>query len=85
MASCAICKFEVNPLHYGKLKLKNYSKIKILDENVKEKETLLNITLCDKCAEALHVDIIGRILGEPQQEETAEDCGHDCANCDNIR
>ena len=81
MASCAICKFEVNPLKYGKLKLKNFSKIKIIDENVKGKETLLNITLCEKCAEALHVDIIGRILGN----NSAEPCDGKCGECDAIR
>lgn len=80
---CSICKYEVDPLEYGKLRMKAYTKIKVLDEEIKGKETVLRLTLCKDCQERIKAKLVCEVLGFPQPED--EQCDHNCGSCDMVR
>ena len=81
MKTCTICGMTVNKLDYGRLKIKSITNIKVLGENVKNKNTTLDLVLCDKCRDEIQTEIIFR--GRDTKKETG--CNGDCANCDGAR
>ena len=82
MKKCTICGEKVNRLDYGTLKIKANTKIEILGEYVKNKQTMLDLTLCNGCRVQITNDIMERIMGAKKKEAG---CNGDCANCDGAR
>lgn len=71
---------DVNKLDYGRLKVKAITKIQILGESVKNKNTTLDLVLCNKCRAEIVDAIMGRVM---QNKEVG--CSGDCTNCDGAR
>lgn len=80
MKKCTVCGMDVNKLDYGRLKVKAITKIQILGESVKNKNTTLDLVLCNKCRAEIVDAIMGRVM---QNKEVG--CSGDCANCDGAR
>lgn len=81
MKKCTVCGKQVDPLNYGDLKIRAITKIEVLGETVKNKETTLNLTLCEDCRTDISGEIIDRIVR--QKEEVG--CSGKCAECDGAR
>lgn len=81
MKKCTICGKPVDLLNYGGLKLHSITRMEILGEHVKNKETILNLVLCSKCRTEIAGEITEKVLN--QKKEIG--CNHDCANCDGAR
>lgn len=81
MKKCTVCGRQVDRLNYGDLKIRAITKIEVLGETVKNKETTLNLTLCEDCRTDISGEIIDRIVR--QKEEVG--CSGKCAECDGAR
>ena len=81
MKKCTVCGAKINRLDYGTLHVKSVTKIEILGEYVKNKQTTLNLTLCNACRAQITNDIMERVMGAKKELG----CDHDCANCDGAR
>ncbi len=71
----------VNKLDYGRLKVKAITNIQILGETVKNKNTTLDLVLCNKCRAVVINDLMKKVMS--QKKELG--CAGDCANCDGAR
>ena len=80
MKKCTVCGKQVDRLNYGDLKIRAITKIEVLGETVKNKETTLNLTLCKDCRTELSGKIMNEIL---ERKEVA--CSGKCAECDGAR
>lgn len=63
---CTVCGNKVNKLEYGKLRLQEVSVINILNEKVKTKKPLLNLTLCEKCQFEINTELVNMVLKKPE-------------------
>jgi hypothetical protein len=80
MKKCTVCGKQVDRLNYGDLKIRAITKIEVLGETVKNKETTLNLTLCKDCRTELSGKIMNEIL-----ERKEVGCSGKCAECDGAR
>lgn len=64
---CTVCGNKVNKLEYGKLRLQEVSVINILNEKVKTKKPLLNLTLCEKCQFEITTELVNKVLNKPEE------------------
>lgn len=81
MKKCTVCGKQIDRLDYGELKAKTVTKLEVLGEFVKNKQTTLSLILCKKCRTEITSDLVDRILH--CKDEVG--CSHDCANCDGAR
>ena len=81
MKKCTVCGKQVDPLNYGDLKVRAITKIEVLGEKVKNKETTLNLILCKDC----RLDISGKIMKEILERKEGAGCSGKCAECDGAR
>ena len=81
MKKCTVCGKQVDRLNYGDLEIRAITKIEVLGEKVKNKNTTLNLTLCSDCRLELSGKIMKEILG--RKEEVG--CSGKCAECDGAR
>lgn len=72
---CTLCGKKLEPLKFYRLKIKEISKIKILDETAKQKETIVEYDLCDKCQEEISSQIlINKFLNaHPERRDEIQD------------
>lgn len=81
---CDLCHKEADKIDYSKLTIKNITAIKIMDAKIKDKATVLNLTLCRKCSDKLQASLLAGDF-PPQYPECNQDCDHECGSCDLIR
>lgn len=81
MKNCTVCGMTVNKLEYGRLKVKTISNIQVLGETVKNKNTTLDLILCNKC----RADVINDIMARVMQTKETTGCSGKCAECDGAR
>lgn len=81
MKKCTVCGMNVNKLEYGRLKVKTISNIQVLGETVKNKNTTLDLILCNKCRAAVISNIMTQVMNA--KKETG--CSGKCAECDGAR
>lgn len=81
MKKCTVCGKQVNRLDYGSLTIKSITKMEILGEHVKNKQTTLGLILCNECRVQITNDIMNRVMGAKEEKG----CNHDCASCDGAR
>ena len=81
MKKCTVCGMNVNKLDYGRLKVKAITNIQILGETVKNKNTTLDLILCNKC----RAEIINNIMAQVMDAKKEAGCTGDCAACDGAR
>lgn len=95
---CSVCGYEANKLDYGRLKMKSQTNIAVLDEVIKNKQTTLDLKLCNKCRDELQALIVNKILDHkaimlPADHDIEairyqlehDDCNHECGSCDGCR
>lgn len=81
MKKCTVCGMNVNKLDYGRLKVKAITNIQILGETVKNKNTTLDLVLCNKCRAVVINDLMEKVLSAKKEIG----CAGDCASCDGAR
>ena len=81
MKKCTVCGKQVDPLNYGDLEIRAITKIEVLGEKVKNKNTTLNITLCSDC----RLELSGKIMKEILERKEGVGCSGKCAECDGAR
>ena len=80
MKKCTVCGKQVDPINYGDLKIRAITKIEVLGEKVKNKDTTLNLILCKDCRLELSGKIMDEILGRKEVG-----CSGKCAECAGAR
>lgn len=63
---CTVCGNKVNKLEYGKLRIQSITNIKILKEKVKNKETTMDLNLCNHCRIEITSELINKVLHKPE-------------------
>ena len=81
MKTCTVCGKNINKLEYGRLKVKTISNIQVLGETVKNKNTTLDLILCNKCRAHLISEIMNKVMDAKKEIG----CNGDCASCDGAR
>ena len=81
MKKCTVCGMNVNKLDYGRLKVKAITKMQVLGESVKNKNTTLDLILCNKCRAEVINDIMARVMNAKNESG----CNGKCAECDGAR
>ena len=72
---CTVCGFEVKKLDYGRLRLQKVTKVNVLGEHIKNKETTLDLILCNSCRDRIQADLITKAIQEGNYQAT-EDVMH---------
>lgn len=75
---CAFCKRPINPLQFGRVKIKDVQQIKVLDENVTAKVPRLDLTLCAQCETEVVTMLLAKAIDEDKSEK---DCDQECVDC----
>lgn len=78
---CTICGFEITKLDYGKLRVTARTRIKVLDQHIKNKQTMLDLDLCGKCRN----EMVALITQKAMEREGKSSCTNDCGSCDICR
>lgn len=64
---CTVCGNRVNKLEYGRLRIQSVTVINVLNEKVKNKETTMDLTLCNNCRMKISGELINKVLQKPKE------------------